>query len=316
MAIAALCTVAAALTVLPNRSQFFQYESVSLSCGQQGKSPEWRVMRNTSKSTNQHCFKNFSSGDVRNESQCLIDDLYPSDSGVYWCESAAGRCSDTIWITVTAGPVVLESPSLPVTQGDDVSLTCRTRTTSSSSSSSSLTAHFYKDGLLIGSSSTGHTTIRRVSKADEGLYKCSTSGGAESPDSRLTVRGRPEMLDFPHAHILLPVVVVFLSLVSASLLYFWRRQKGQRVYTRRVSELFETQSADVHSLSPPTRLNCQTLCTRVLLTNICGWMVFIRLLNVNRVAFQLFIFTLLKLKLNVQYYIKLHVNIPLRQLKT
>ncbi|XP_042257395.1 uncharacterized protein LOC121889477 isoform X2 [Thunnus maccoyii] len=55
-------------------------------------------------------------------------------------------------------------------------------------SSSNLTAEFYRDGLHIGSSSTGHMTIHSVSKSDEGLYKCYISGAGESPDSWLAVR--------------------------------------------------------------------------------------------------------------------------------
>ncbi len=83
----------------------------------------------------------------------------------------------------SGGHVILDSPVLPVMEGDDVTLSCREKT-----SSSDLTADFYKDGLLMGSSSTGNMTIHSVSKSDEGFYKCSISG-AESPDSRLTVTG-------------------------------------------------------------------------------------------------------------------------------
>uniref|UniRef100_A0A7N6FJ63 Ig-like domain-containing protein n=1 Tax=Anabas testudineus TaxID=64144 RepID=A0A7N6FJ63_ANATE len=178
--------------LLPSRSQFFQYDSVSLSCDQLGNSSVWRVMRNTSTKINEECTK---SNNTTNDSTCFITDLYPSDSGVYWCESAAGRCSKTIHITVTAGSVILESPAHPVMEGEDVTLTC----TSKETSSSNLTAHFYKDRLFIGSSSTGNLTIHRVSKADEGLYKCSISGAGESPDGQLRTIGeirlkRPENL--------------------------------------------------------------------------------------------------------------------------
>ncbi|KAM6894683.1 low affinity immunoglobulin gamma Fc region receptor II-b-like, partial [Lycodopsis pacificus] len=151
MAMLTLCAAVAALRVLPDRAQFFQYESVSLSCGQEGNSPAWRVKRNTSMSVNQDC-----SSERTNDSRCFIDALYPLDTGEYWCESAAGGCSDAVNITVTAGPVILESPVLPVTEGDDVSLRCRTKPTSN------LTADFYKDGVLIGSSSAGHISVPAV----------------------------------------------------------------------------------------------------------------------------------------------------------
>ncbi|XP_036967456.1 sialoadhesin-like isoform X3 [Acanthopagrus latus] len=132
----------AALRVVPNRSQFFQYESVSLIY------------------------------------------VYPSDTGVYWCESAAGESSNSVSISVTGGDVILEGPVLPVMEGDDVTLSCRSKKTVSCN----LTADFYKDGLLIGSSSTGNMTIHSVSRSDEGLYRCNISGAGASPASRLTVR--------------------------------------------------------------------------------------------------------------------------------
>ncbi|XP_023254703.1 sialoadhesin-like, partial [Seriola lalandi dorsalis] len=83
------------------------------------------------------------------------------------------------------GSVILESPVLPVMEGESVSLRCRTR-----KNVSDLTADFYKDGLLIGSSSTGNITIESVSRSDDGLYKCNISGAGESPQSRLMVTVR------------------------------------------------------------------------------------------------------------------------------
>ncbi|XP_078100354.1 uncharacterized protein LOC144513225 [Sander vitreus] len=219
MAITTLCTVIAALSVIPNRSQFFQYESVKLSCGPPGNSSGWRVKKNTSTNINESC-------DRMNESDCSITELYPFDTGVYWCESAVGECSNTVNITVIgAGGVILESPVLPVMNGDAVTLHCRTKTTSSFN----LTADFYKDGRLIRSSSTKNLTIHRVSNSDEGLYKCNVSGAGESPDSWLTVRaGHPESLDSLCTRILLPVVgLALVALVSVMLLCLWRSHKGK-----------------------------------------------------------------------------------------
>nr|XP_033934904.1 low affinity immunoglobulin gamma Fc region receptor II-like isoform X2 [Pseudochaenichthys georgianus] len=176
MQLTALCTVLATLRVLPNRSQFFQYESVSFRC--EGNSSEWKVKRNTSRDTNEECLND---SDRQNLYHCVIGDLYSFDSGVYWCESEAGRCSNSVSITVSAGSVILESPLLPVMEGEPVTLICRNQT-------STLSADFYKDGRLTRSSSSGNITIRRVSKSDEGLYKCIISDGGESPDSWLAVR--------------------------------------------------------------------------------------------------------------------------------
>ncbi|XP_070710458.1 high affinity immunoglobulin gamma Fc receptor I-like [Pempheris klunzingeri] len=225
MAITTLCAVVAALRVLPNRSQFFQYESVSLSCEQPGDSSDWRVKMNTSSQINQDCVRDgFPSWNETTESGCLIPDLYPSDTGVYWCESAAGGCSDAVSITVTGGPVILEGPALPVMEGDAVTLSCRNQKTPSSN----LTSDFYKDGRLIGSSSTGNLSIHRVSQSDEGLYRCNISGAGESLHSRLTVRAGPLHPPLPVlTPVLLPVVTACLSLLSVMLLCLWRRLKGK-----------------------------------------------------------------------------------------
>lgn len=98
---------AAALRVLPNRSQFFHYESVSLSCELQGNSSDWRVKRNTSTGINEECYTSLNSG---NGSICHFTDLYPLDSGVYWCESGKGECSNSISINVTGELNKLPNP--------------------------------------------------------------------------------------------------------------------------------------------------------------------------------------------------------------
>uniref|UniRef100_A0A3B4WFJ9 Ig-like domain-containing protein n=1 Tax=Seriola lalandi dorsalis TaxID=1841481 RepID=A0A3B4WFJ9_SERLL len=117
-------------------------------------------------------------------SSCKITSVYSDDSGEYWCEAGFGNRSNTINITVTAGSVILESPALPVTEGDNVTLRCRNKTPASD-----LNAGFYKDGVFIRNSTTGNMTIHNVSKSNEGLYKCNISGAGESAESWLTVRG-------------------------------------------------------------------------------------------------------------------------------
>ena len=79
--------------------------------------------------------------------------------------------------------MILESPALPVTEGDSVTLRCRYQGTPSD-----LTADFYKDGSLVRTETTGEMTIPAVSRSDEGLYKCSNSEG-ESPERLMTLTG-------------------------------------------------------------------------------------------------------------------------------
>uniref|UniRef100_A0AAX7UDH1 Ig-like domain-containing protein n=1 Tax=Astatotilapia calliptera TaxID=8154 RepID=A0AAX7UDH1_ASTCA len=167
------------LTVSPSSSQFFQYDFVSLSCEEDDSSAGWTLRRNTSKQQRAQC------GDGWGKpagSSCNIRYTYPSDSGVYWCESREGTVSNMVHLTVTGGSVILQSPVLPVMEGDDVTLLCKTKTTPSN-----LPAAFYKDGSLIRKQPTDHMTIQHVSRSDEGLYKCDISGHGESPSSWITV---------------------------------------------------------------------------------------------------------------------------------
>uniref|UniRef100_A0A669EML4 Ig-like domain-containing protein n=1 Tax=Oreochromis niloticus TaxID=8128 RepID=A0A669EML4_ORENI len=172
----------ARLTVSPSSSQFFEYDFVSLSCEEDDSSAGWTLRRNTSKQQRTQC------GDGWGKpagSFCNISYAYPYDSGVYWCESREGPISNMVNLTVTGGSVILQSPVLPVMEGDDVTLLCKNKT-----GPSNLPAAFYKDGSLIRKQPTGHMTIQHVSRSDEGLYKCDISGHGESPSSWITVTGK------------------------------------------------------------------------------------------------------------------------------
>uniref|UniRef100_A0A3P9CC58 Ig-like domain-containing protein n=1 Tax=Maylandia zebra TaxID=106582 RepID=A0A3P9CC58_9CICH len=157
--------LAARLTVSPSSSQFFKGDFVSLSCEEDDSSAGWTLRRNPKTRQKTQC------GDGWGKpagSSCNISYIDPLDSGVYWCESREGPIS---------GSVILQSPVLPVMEGDDVTLLCKTKTTPSN-----LPAAFYKDGSLIRKQPTGHMTIQHVSRSDEGLYKCNISSHGDELD--------------------------------------------------------------------------------------------------------------------------------------
>ncbi|XP_049923469.1 low affinity immunoglobulin gamma Fc region receptor II-like isoform X2 [Epinephelus moara] len=185
-----ICTTTqASLTVSPSSSQLFKDESVSLSCEEDDSSAGWTLRRNTSDETRAECHDwGEPAGSV-----CNISYTTMLDSGVYWCESREGATSKSININVTGGSVILQSPVLPVMEGHDVTLHCKTKT------SSNLSAAFYKDGSFIRTEPAGHMTIRHVNRSDEGLYKCDITGHGESPPSWLTVTGRPTTTPSPTA---------------------------------------------------------------------------------------------------------------------
>ncbi|XP_047242434.1 Fc receptor-like protein 5 [Girardinichthys multiradiatus] len=178
----------AGLTVSPSRSQFFKGDSVSLSCEEDNISTGWTVRRNTTRETSTPC------GDGWGEpagSSCSISLMFLFDTGVYWCESREGAASSSIHLTVSGGSVILQSPVLPVMEGDDVTLSCQTKT------SSNLPAAFIKDGSLIRTESAGHMTLHHVTSSDEGLYKCNISGHGESPSSWISVSEKNTMTPPP-----------------------------------------------------------------------------------------------------------------------
>ncbi|XP_033970220.1 low affinity immunoglobulin gamma Fc region receptor II-like isoform X2 [Trematomus bernacchii] len=190
MEVTALCSrLHAGLQMIAERLQLFEYTPFSFLC--EGPGSALRGFRNNNELI-KDCY-NIASSTLN----CTIKSAYDSDSGVYWCEDEKGEKSNSVNITVAGGSVILESPVLPVMEGESVTLSCRNKTTTSSI----LSADFYKDGRLIRSSHTGIITIQHVDKSDEGLYKCSISEGGESPESWLTVRAGSVILESP----LLPV---------------------------------------------------------------------------------------------------------------
>uniref|UniRef100_A0AAY5KIF4 Ig-like domain-containing protein n=1 Tax=Esox lucius TaxID=8010 RepID=A0AAY5KIF4_ESOLU len=153
------------LIITPDRSQFFEYESVSLSCEVQGNSAKWRVVKNAVKASQNP------------GSSYRIPSTKTSDSGLYWCQSWSGEHSKTVNITVHGGHVILESPALPVTEGHSVILNCRYK-----KGPSNLTADFYKNGSFIRTETNGGMTIPAVNKSDEGLYSCRHPELGRSPE--------------------------------------------------------------------------------------------------------------------------------------
>ncbi|XP_065806683.1 high affinity immunoglobulin gamma Fc receptor I-like [Labrus bergylta] len=173
------------LRLEPNRLQFFEYESLIFHCEGSHDSTGLKILHR-SKGELVKCRTTVTS----KRSSCTIPTIFPEESGQYWCESRDGKRSDIIHITVTDGPVILESP-ISVVEGETVTLRCKHKTTSTN-----LSADFYKDGRLIRRSSTGNMNIPSVSKRDEGFYNCN-SGGRESAESLMAVQDGPVILESP-----------------------------------------------------------------------------------------------------------------------
>ncbi|XP_047463813.1 low affinity immunoglobulin gamma Fc region receptor II-like [Mugil cephalus] len=167
---------AAFLRISPNRLQFFEYESITFYCD----GVFYCHVESTSKGRNPSCCT--TEDKTFRGPNCTIESVYEEDSGKYWYLEERER-RNIININVTSGSVILESPALPVMEGEDVTLSCRTK-----NSSSNITADFYKNGVLKWRSSTGNLILKTVSMSDQGFYKCHISGVGESPQTWLTVR--------------------------------------------------------------------------------------------------------------------------------
>ncbi|KAK5848113.1 hypothetical protein PBY51_005758 [Eleginops maclovinus] len=122
---------------------------------------------------------------------------FPSDTGVYWCQSLQGACSNTINISVNDGGVILGSPTFPVTVGDEVVLHCSYKAKNGVKATSDFSAAFYKNNTFIGNQPGGKLTLQNVSKSDEGFYRCEHPKGGKSLPSRLAVKDRPTDVSTP-----------------------------------------------------------------------------------------------------------------------
>lgn len=84
--------------------------------------------------------------------------------------------------------MILESPALPVFEGEAVTLRCIRKTNSTN------VAFFYKNDIFIQISAADEMRIDNVSRSDEGLYSCAISDVGKSPASWLNVvRGEISM---------------------------------------------------------------------------------------------------------------------------
>ncbi|MEQ2189214.1 hypothetical protein GOODEAATRI_022915, partial [Goodea atripinnis] len=174
------------LTITPKQSQFFQYDRITLTCV--SNSSGWTVKRLINNQPPQECKYGWA---IPSESSCIIEEAYPSDTGVYWCESQQGECSNRVNLTVAASTVILESPVDPVLEGEHVTLGCSYKEEDDPSSTSDFSAHFYKDEVFIGTQKPGKMII----KAEEGFYKCQHPSKVNSSKSWLAVRARVKQVE-------------------------------------------------------------------------------------------------------------------------
>ncbi|XP_029381683.1 low affinity immunoglobulin gamma Fc region receptor II-a-like isoform X2 [Echeneis naucrates] len=209
----------ATLNIHPNKLQFFKYETIILTCHVPEDSTGWRVMRNTSIRVLQPCSEIWKSQHL----SCSTEDTFPSDTGAYWCQSDRGERSNAIHIRVIDKGVILQSPSLPVMEGDPVTFLCLYKEKDQDTPTSNFQTSYFRNGAFIGRHSKGNMTLPSVSMSDEGLYKCEHPTKGQSAESKLTVSRRdrtpssPPPSPSPHV-VSLPRLLCSIVLISLNLL--------------------------------------------------------------------------------------------------
>lgn len=149
-------------TVKPVLVQKFQGEQFVMSCPNYNN---WTVMRNIRSRVRSKC--PVVAG--RHASICHSY-LYPWHAGLYWCEHKDGSVANFVKLTITAGPLLLQPSAVPIVNGDDVVLTCRTW--SDAAIEQHHPARFYKNNMLIGERSRRMISIYNFSSEHTGMYKC------------------------------------------------------------------------------------------------------------------------------------------------
>ncbi|XP_041096319.1 Fc receptor-like protein 5, partial [Polyodon spathula] len=174
----------AVLTLQPAWAQIFPGETVTLSCEVEGGTAGWRFKQYRDGREEAQCSDQYSR---RYGDSCTISTAQYNHSGVYWCESASGQeRSNDVTLTVSNHWVILQTPPQPVSEGDTLTLRCRVRGYTASR------VAFYKDNKELQSRADTELSVDRVSRSDEGFYKCgawwsSSTYSGDSAEVRVSV---------------------------------------------------------------------------------------------------------------------------------
>ncbi|XP_058874340.1 Fc receptor-like protein 5 [Acipenser ruthenus] len=177
------------LTPEPPFPEIFIGETVTLRCGVKGGSAGWKYL--WYKDSEDTPVLQTAAGDSYTITAAAI-----SDQGQYCCRGQRGdqplysQRSDKVILTVSDTWVILQTPPQPVIEGDSLTLRCRVRTNYTFSR-----IVFFKDNEEIQSQNNTELSVDRVSKSDEGSYKCramwnSSTYSGDSAEVRVSVRGR------------------------------------------------------------------------------------------------------------------------------
>ncbi|XP_058874337.1 Fc receptor-like protein 5 [Acipenser ruthenus] len=153
----------AVLTLQSAWAQIFTGDTVTLRCEVEGGSAGWRFKQYRDGHEEAWCSDQYSR---RDGDSCTISYAQNSHSRVYWCESGQER-SNAVTLSVSNEWVILQTPPQPVFEGDALTLKCRDRYNYHITK-----VVFYKDNKELQSQAGTELSVARVSKSDEGSFKC------------------------------------------------------------------------------------------------------------------------------------------------
>ncbi|XP_058871760.1 Fc receptor-like protein 5 isoform X2 [Acipenser ruthenus] len=182
------------LTLEPPFPEIFTGETVTLRCGVEGGSTGWKYL----------WYKDSEDTPGLQTAGCSITgDSYTitaaavSDQGQYFCRGqrksrpSFSQLSNPVTVTVSDQWVILQTPPQPVFEGDTLTLRCHVW------GYTATRFVFYKDNKWLQSQADTELSVDRVSKNDEGSYRCtarwSSTYSGDSAEVRVSVReGRPK----------------------------------------------------------------------------------------------------------------------------
>lgn len=166
----------------PDIVQIFEGESFVMVCPNRGN---WTALRNTSTTTGSQCRVS-----AKNRKEygplCYTSYMYEWQQGLYWCKRTDGVIYNLRNLTVYSGTLILQPSVIPIAEGDDVILTCRTRRSSAAVAPQG-PARFYKDDTLLQERFGRRLTVPGFSASHAGHYKCAI-GEVVSPSVWLEAR--------------------------------------------------------------------------------------------------------------------------------
>ncbi|XP_058874535.1 Fc receptor-like protein 5 [Acipenser ruthenus] len=179
------------LTLEPLFPEICTGETVTLRCGVKGGSAGWKYLWYKD---NEDTPVLQTAGRSITGASYTITAAAVSDQGQYWCRGQRGdqplysQLSDKVILTVSDQWVILQTPLQPVIEGDSLTLRCRVRTNYTFTR-----IVFFKDNEEIQSQNNTELSVDRVSKSDEGSYKCramwnSSTYSGDSAEVRVSVR--------------------------------------------------------------------------------------------------------------------------------